>query len=86
MVVADIDGEAASAVAQEIGGMGVRCDVTREDDLRALLDRTGPVDVFANAGIAAGSDKQTPTRSGTAHSQSTCAPTCLPPACWCLDG
>ena len=61
VVVADLDGEAAFAVAQEIGGMGVRCDVTREDDLRALLDRTGPVDVFfANAGIAAGSDEQTP--------------------------
>ena len=61
VVVADLDGEAASAVAQEIGGMGVRCDVTREDDLRALLDRVGPVDVFfANAGIAAGSDEQTP--------------------------
>jgi NAD(P)-dependent dehydrogenase (short-subunit alcohol dehydrogenase family) len=63
VVVADLDGEAASAVAQEIGegAFGAACDVSREDELRALLERVGPVDAFfANAGIAAGSDEQTP--------------------------
>jgi len=59
VVVADLVG--AEAVAEEIGGVGVTCDVTREDDMRELLDRAGPVDAFfANAGVAAGSDEQTP--------------------------
>jgi NAD(P)-dependent dehydrogenase (short-subunit alcohol dehydrogenase family) len=58
VVVADLHG--AEAVAEEVGGIGVTCDVTREDDVRALLDRAGPVDAFfANAGTAAGSDEQT---------------------------
>jgi len=67
VVVADLDGDAAAAVAGEIGPavIGAACDVTREDELRALLDRTeetfAPVDVFfANAGIATGSGEQTP--------------------------
>jgi NAD(P)-dependent dehydrogenase (short-subunit alcohol dehydrogenase family) len=59
VVVADLEG--AEAVAEEIGGVGVTCDVTREDDVRELLDRFGPVDAFfANAGVATGSDEQTP--------------------------
>jgi NAD(P)-dependent dehydrogenase (short-subunit alcohol dehydrogenase family) len=59
VVVADLGG--AEAVAREIGGVGATCDVTSENDVRALLDRFGPVDAyFANAGTAAGSDEQTP--------------------------
>jgi NAD(P)-dependent dehydrogenase (short-subunit alcohol dehydrogenase family) len=67
IAVADLNGEAAEAAADELGslGLGVRCDVTVEDDLKALLERTrkqfGPVDVFfANAGVAIGEDEQTP--------------------------
>ena len=67
VVVADLDGAAAEAVADEIGGsaLGVACDVTSEADLRSLIERTekafGPVDAFfANAGVAAGADEQTP--------------------------
>src|ERR671938_613788 len=67
VAVADLNGDAATAVAKAIGeaAVGVRCDVTQEDDLRALLERTaeafGPVDAFfANAGIATGADEQTP--------------------------
>jgi NAD(P)-dependent dehydrogenase (short-subunit alcohol dehydrogenase family) len=65
VVVADLVGDGAAAVASEIGAIGVACDVTRPDEVRALIDRAedafGRVDAFfANAGIAAGSDEQTP--------------------------
>ena len=56
---------AADLAAPELPGiLGVACDVTSEDDTRALLARAeaefGPVDVFfANAGVAIGDDEQT---------------------------
>jgi NAD(P)-dependent dehydrogenase (short-subunit alcohol dehydrogenase family) len=59
VVVADLDGEGAQAVAAEIGGTAVRCDVSRESDVRELIDRVekahGRIDIFcSNAGIAVG--------------------------------
>ncbi len=67
IVVADLDGGSARAVAASIGptALAVQCDVTSEEDLRALLARAetelGPVDAFfANAGVAIGADEQTP--------------------------
>lgn len=61
VIVADLDGDAAQAIAAPLGATGVRCDVTAEDELAALLERTGSVDVFfANAGVAPGGDEQTP--------------------------
>ena len=67
VVVADVNAGAAEAVAAEIGAgaLAIACDVTAEDDMRALLARTedalGPVDAFfANAGVAVGGDEQTP--------------------------
>jgi NAD(P)-dependent dehydrogenase (short-subunit alcohol dehydrogenase family) len=63
IIVADLNGEGARAVADglEVDTLGLRCDVTREGDVDALLDRTedafGPVDLFcANAGVARGAD------------------------------
>jgi NAD(P)-dependent dehydrogenase (short-subunit alcohol dehydrogenase family) len=62
VVVADLDGAGAEAVAEAIGSaaVGVGCDVSSEaavDELMTLAeDRFGPVDVFfANAGIGSGS-------------------------------
>src|SRR3954447_3623103 len=62
VVVADIDGDGAGAVASAIGdvAVGVRCDVSLDADVGALINRAedafGPVDVFfANAGIGSGS-------------------------------
>lgn len=62
VVVADLDGEGAQRVADAIaenGGeaTGVRCDVTRDGDARAMVEaavgRYGGLDVlFNNAGIA----------------------------------
>jgi NAD(P)-dependent dehydrogenase (short-subunit alcohol dehydrogenase family) len=58
LVVADLDGDAASAVAAGIGPVAtaVAIDVSREDDVQRLVATTedghGPVDLFcANAGI-----------------------------------
>lgn len=54
--VADLDGEKAQAVADEIGGLSVECDVRDEASIRALIkvatDETGEIDIFvSNAGI-----------------------------------
>lgn len=58
IVVADLDGDAASAVAGELGvvATAMAIDVSREDDVQRLVVTTeskhGPVDLFcANAGI-----------------------------------
>ena len=56
LVVADIDGDEARTVADQIGGRGVRCDAGREEDIIGLVRQTeaefGPVDIFcSNAGI-----------------------------------
>jgi NAD(P)-dependent dehydrogenase (short-subunit alcohol dehydrogenase family) len=56
VVVADLDGERAEAVAHEIGGHALRVDVSREADIRSLVagaEHTGgPIDLFfSNAGV-----------------------------------
>lgn len=56
VVVADINLERARAVAAEVGGIAVHCDVSREADIRQLVattrDRFGQVDIYlSNAGI-----------------------------------
>ena len=59
IVVADLDGDAAAAVADEIGGTGVEVDVSKEADVVHTVTTAeatyGPVDLYcANAGIAVG--------------------------------
>ncbi len=56
MVVSDVDEKGARAVADEIGGLAVRCDVRKENEIIDLVreteEKVGPVDVFcSNAGI-----------------------------------
>ena len=56
LVVADRDLPGAEAAARELGGLAVACDVSREADLVALVERAtkecGPIDLFcSNAGI-----------------------------------
>lgn len=58
VTVADIDLEGAKAVADDIGGLAVQCDVTREDDIIAVVrhteEKSGPIDLFcSNAGVLA---------------------------------
>ena len=59
VVVADIDGDGARALADEIGATSVQCDVSREADVVRLVqhvDKThGRIDIVcSNAGIAVG--------------------------------
>jgi NAD(P)-dependent dehydrogenase (short-subunit alcohol dehydrogenase family) len=57
ITVADLDGDKVSAAAKELGCLGVKCDVSREEDIRDVVAQTekaaGPIDLFcSNAGIA----------------------------------
>lgn len=65
VVVADLDGNGADAVAAEIGdaARAIACDASSEDDVVATIELArqafGPVDLFcANAGVAVGEDEQ----------------------------
>ena len=65
VVVADIEGAAAQAVASEIGGVAQRTDVSKEADVQALVqfatDRFGQIDLFcSNAGIGIEGGVETP--------------------------
>jgi NAD(P)-dependent dehydrogenase (short-subunit alcohol dehydrogenase family) len=65
VVVADLDLPAARAVADEVGGMAVRTDVSVEDDVRELcrgtLDAHGRIDVYcSNAGVGIGGSYDAP--------------------------
>lgn len=56
VAVADLDGDSATRVAEEIGGLGLPVDVSSELELVAAIDRTehelGPIDLMvSNAGI-----------------------------------
>src|SRR5688500_5868757 len=65
VVVADVDAPGAAAVAQEVKGLAVPCDVSVEADVLALIDAArlsfDRIDLFcANAGIATGSRPDVP--------------------------
>ena len=64
VVVADIAGDSAQRLAAQIGGLGIRADVTQESDLRQLVEETsrrcGAIDLFcSNAGIAVDGGEET---------------------------
>lgn len=63
LVLADIDFEAAAAVAEEVSGVAVLTDVadpgSNEDLIEGATSRFGPIDLFcANAGIGQVGDEQ----------------------------
>lgn len=63
LVLADIDMDAASLVAEDLGGAAVLTDVSDPESNRQLIegveDRFGPIDLFcANAGIGMVGDEQ----------------------------
>src|SRR5215467_1130544 len=67
VVVADIDSQGVTRVADEIGGVPARCDVSLESDVQALVamatERFGRADVFcSNAGIGAAGGPEAPDR------------------------
>ena len=56
MIVADLNGEKAAAVAKSVGGKAYKCDVANEADIIRIVEETekniGPIDLFcSNAGI-----------------------------------
>jgi 3-oxoacyl-[acyl-carrier protein] reductase len=56
VVLVDVDGEAAKAAGDEVDGLGLACDVTSEEQVKAVVRDTvgqfGRLDVFVNnAGI-----------------------------------
>jgi len=56
VVVADVNGDGARTVAEEIGGLAIKTDVGNEADVVALVEQAtskyGPIDLFcSNAGI-----------------------------------
>lgn len=70
VVVADLDGERAKAVAETVGGAAFKCDVGREDDIKHVIAETerqfGPIALFcSNAGIGGGFDPLSPNAGGT---------------------
>jgi NAD(P)-dependent dehydrogenase (short-subunit alcohol dehydrogenase family) len=65
VVVADLQADAASRVAEEIGGTAVSTDVSVEADIVALVEHTvdahGPIDLFcSNAGVGGGGGIEVP--------------------------
>lgn len=57
LVVADLNGDGAAEVAASVGGVGLKCDVSREADVQALVQaaeaRYGRIDLFcSNAGVS----------------------------------
>jgi NAD(P)-dependent dehydrogenase (short-subunit alcohol dehydrogenase family) len=48
VVVADIVGERADEVAEEIGGVSVQADVTLAEDIARMVDGAGALDVLVN--------------------------------------
>lgn len=65
VVVADMNGDGAAAVAASIGGSSARLDVSREAEIAGFIDRVereqGPIDLFcSNAGIGIGRGLETP--------------------------
>lgn len=64
VIVADIDPDGAWAVAREIGGMAIRCDVSDETEVAQLVEKAhiakGRIDIFcSNAGIGVGGGPET---------------------------
>jgi NAD(P)-dependent dehydrogenase (short-subunit alcohol dehydrogenase family) len=64
VAVVDVNASGARAVAKEIGGIAIPCNVASESDINALVAQTqrelGPIDVFFNnAGVATGGDPLT---------------------------
>ncbi len=72
VVVSDLDGAGAQAVAAAIGGLAVQTDVAQAAQVQALVDQAtaayGQVDIFcSNAGIINRADADAPTATWQRH-------------------
>jgi NAD(P)-dependent dehydrogenase (short-subunit alcohol dehydrogenase family) len=57
VIVADLNGEKATAVAKSVGGKAYKCDIANEQEIIKMIDdvekNIGPIDLFcSNAGLA----------------------------------
>jgi meso-butanediol dehydrogenase / (S,S)-butanediol dehydrogenase / diacetyl reductase len=53
VVIADLDGDHAEAVASEVGGRGAQVDVTDERSVARLVEEAGVIDILVNnAGVS----------------------------------
>jgi NAD(P)-dependent dehydrogenase (short-subunit alcohol dehydrogenase family) len=64
VVVVDVNASGARAVAKDVGGLAIACNVANEADINALVAQTqrelGAIDLFfSNAGVATGGDPLT---------------------------
>lgn len=65
VICADLNEAGAQDTAQSIGGLAIGVDVSREDEIKALITRTeaeaAPIDIFcSNAGILVGGGVEAP--------------------------
>lgn len=65
IVCSDINGDGAKAVAKCVGGVAFQTDVSKEDDIKALIESVelnyGPIDLFcSNAGVGIGGGAEVP--------------------------
>lgn len=70
IVSVDINLDGAEATALDYGGTAMRADVAREDDIKAVIEKTeadiGPIDLFcSNAGVGAASTLDAPNDEWT---------------------
>jgi len=70
VIVADLDSNAARAVAATVDGAAFKCDVAQEKDIFHVIDETerqfGPIALFcSNAGIGGGFDPLSQNAGGT---------------------
>jgi len=70
VIVTDIDGAGARAVAARVNGAAFQCDVAKEKDVLHVIDETerkfGPIALFcSNAGIGGGFDPLSVNAGGT---------------------
>jgi NAD(P)-dependent dehydrogenase (short-subunit alcohol dehydrogenase family) len=70
VIVADLDSQAARAVADTIDGAAFKCDVAQEKDIFHVIDETerqfGPIALFcSNAGVGGGFDPKSVNAGGT---------------------
>ena len=68
VVVVDMNAAGAEAVATEIGGVAMTADVSKEEDVLNVINKTeqdiGPIDLFcSNAGIARSGGVETPDKA-----------------------
>ncbi|HET9282024.1 MAG TPA: SDR family oxidoreductase [Candidatus Angelobacter sp.] len=67
VIVADIDLQGTTRVADEINGLAAKCDVSKEPEIQSLVamatEKFGRVDIFcSNAGIGAAGGPEAPNR------------------------